>query len=74
VVGDDVPVQEPKDEQRESDPADECEHNQNEARESVGAKCCGRRASRPRFAGAGGGSVAIRFGYYAASGTARGRY
>jgi hypothetical protein len=36
VVGDDVHVQEPKDEQRESDHADECEHNQDEARESVG--------------------------------------
>jgi hypothetical protein len=31
VVGDDLHVQEPKDEQRESDHADECEHNQDEA-------------------------------------------
>ena len=36
VVGDDVHVQEPKDEQRGSGHADECEHNQDEARESVG--------------------------------------
>jgi hypothetical protein len=35
VVGDDLYVQEPKDEQRESGHADECEHDQDEARESV---------------------------------------
>ena len=53
VVGDDLHVQEPKDEQRESDHADECEHNQDEARKSVGREVsratwqppalCGRR-------------------------------
>jgi hypothetical protein len=58
VVGDDVHVQEPKDEQRDSGHADECEHNQDEARESVGRKVswptwqppalCGRRG---RFGG-----------------------
>jgi hypothetical protein len=36
VVGDDLNVQEPKDEQRKSGHADECEHDQDEARESVG--------------------------------------
>jgi hypothetical protein len=36
VVGDDLHVQEPKDEQRYSDHADECEHDQDEAGESVG--------------------------------------
>ena len=36
VVGDDLYVQEPKDEQRESGHADEREHDQDEARESVG--------------------------------------
>lgn len=44
VVGDDVHVQEPKDEQRDSGHADECEHNQDEARESVG-----RKVSRPTW-------------------------
>jgi hypothetical protein len=38
VVGDDVHVQEPKDEQRESDHADEREHNHDEACDSVGAR------------------------------------
>jgi hypothetical protein len=38
VVGDDLDVQEPKDEQRESEDADECEHNQDEAREPVGCE------------------------------------
>jgi hypothetical protein len=36
MVGDDLYVQEPKDEQRKSGHADECEHDQDEARESVG--------------------------------------
>jgi hypothetical protein len=36
VVGDDLHVQEPKDEQCESRHPDECEHNQDEARKSVG--------------------------------------
>ena len=36
VVGDDLYVQEPKDEQRESGHADECEHDHDEAGESVG--------------------------------------
>jgi hypothetical protein len=36
VVGDDLYVQEPKDEQRESGHSDEREHDQDEARESVG--------------------------------------
>jgi hypothetical protein len=36
VVGDDLYVQEPKHEQRKSGHADECEHDQDEARESVG--------------------------------------
>jgi len=36
MVGDDLYVQEPKDEQRESGHADEREHDQHEARESVG--------------------------------------
>jgi hypothetical protein len=36
VVGDDLYVQESKDEQRESGHADEREHDQHEARESVG--------------------------------------
>jgi hypothetical protein len=36
VVGNDLYVQEPKDEQRESGHADEREHDQDEARESVG--------------------------------------
>lgn len=35
MVGDDLYVQEPKNEQRKSGPADECEHDQDEARESV---------------------------------------
>jgi hypothetical protein len=35
VVGDELHIQEPKDEQRECGHADECEHNQDEARESV---------------------------------------
>jgi hypothetical protein len=57
VVGDDLHVQEPKDEQRESDDADECEHNQDEARESVGREVsratwqpsalCGRFGGHP---------------------------
>lgn len=36
MVGDDLYVQEPKDEQRKSGHADECKHHQDEARESVG--------------------------------------
>ena len=36
MVGDDLYVQEPKDEQRKSGHADECKHDQDEARESVG--------------------------------------
>jgi hypothetical protein len=36
MVGDELHVQKPKDEQRERDHADECEHNQDGARESVG--------------------------------------
>jgi len=57
VVGDDLHVQEPKDEQRESGHADECEHNQDEARESVGREVsratwqpsalCGRFGGHP---------------------------
>ena len=38
VVGDGVHVQEPKDEQRNRDRADEGEHNQDEPRDSVGRK------------------------------------
>jgi hypothetical protein len=58
VVGDDLHIQEPKDEQRESGHADECEHNQDEARESVGREVsratwlppalCGRFVGHPR--------------------------
>ena len=58
VVGDELHVQEPKDEQRESDHSDECEHNQDEARKPVGREVsratwlppalCGRRG---RFGG-----------------------
>jgi hypothetical protein len=57
VVGDDLHVQEPKDEQCESGHADECEHNQDEARESVGREVsratwqpsglCGRFGGHP---------------------------
>jgi hypothetical protein len=57
VVGDDLHVQEPKDEQCESGDADECEHNQDEARESVGREVsratwqpsalCGRFGGHP---------------------------
>jgi hypothetical protein len=57
VVGDDLHVQEPKDEQPESGHADECEHNQDEARESVGREVsratwqpsalCGRFGGHP---------------------------
>jgi hypothetical protein len=60
VVGDDVHVQEPKNKQRESDHANECEHNHDEACESVGREVsratrkppalCGRRR---RFVGYG---------------------
>jgi hypothetical protein len=57
VVGDDLHVQESKDEQCESGHADECEHNQDEARESVGREVsratwqpsalCGRFGGHP---------------------------
>jgi hypothetical protein len=36
VIGDDLHVQEPKDEQGESGQADQREHDKNRARESVG--------------------------------------
>ena len=68
VVGDAVHVQEPKDEQRNRDRADECERNQDEARDSVGRELLRRRGSRPSRAYAGTGLVvAIGSGYYAAA-------
>jgi hypothetical protein len=58
VVGDELHVQDSEDEQRERDRPDECEHNQDQARESVGREVswatwlaparCGRRG---RFGG-----------------------
>jgi hypothetical protein len=48
VVGDDLYVQEPKDEQRESDHADECKHNQDQARESVGREVSAGDAAAAR--------------------------
>jgi len=36
VLGDAVHAQEPENEQRDGERADECEHNQDELRESVG--------------------------------------
>jgi hypothetical protein len=58
VVGDDVEVQEAEDEQRESDHADEREHNQDEARQSVRREVSRATwlppALRVRFGGHGG--------------------
>jgi hypothetical protein len=55
VVGDDLHVQEPKDEQRESDDADECEHNQDEAGESVGREVSRATGQPPALWGRFGG-------------------
>ena len=51
MVGDDLHVQEPKDEQRESDHADECEHHQDKARQSVGRKVSRATWQPPAFRG-----------------------
>jgi hypothetical protein len=62
VVGDDVDVQEPEDEQRESDRADECEHDQDQARESVGREVSRATWPPPALCGLRGrfGGHAIR--------------
>ena len=66
VVGDGLHVQEPEDEQRESDHADECEHTQDGARKSVGCEVSRATWQPPGLCGRRGGSVAIRVGCYAA--------
>ena len=58
LVGGGVDV--PNEGQRDRDRADECARNQDKARDSEGAKCRGRRGSRPGVAYAGSGFVAIR--------------
>ena len=60
VVGDDLHVQEPKDEQRDSDHADEGKHNQDEARKPVRREVSRATWPPPALCGSGGGSVAIR--------------
>ena len=58
VVGDDVYVQESKDEQRDGDHAEECEHDQDKARDEVGrgvswamSRASRRCEHRERFGG-----------------------
>jgi hypothetical protein len=60
VVGDGVHVQDPKDEPRDGDRADECARNQDQARDSVGREVSRACPSRPGGAYAGSDFVPIR--------------
>ena len=71
VFGDDVHVQKPKDEQRDSDRADECKHEHHGAPEPVGREVL-RAAWQPLDrVGCPGWFGCHPTGYYAASGMAR---